>query len=243
MSAALRRRLARLRESDDGVTLVELLVVVGLLAIVLAVAQESLILTNRLVGDTAVRNDESQQAKTAAEGISQTLRTAILPKLLNGTCTGCDVAAFISGNAKSVSFYANINNDLVIPTSGTTTFGPRRVTYTLGADGTLTETLQTPNVHSVSDFNFAYCTPGPSCPVRTRILARDVVTTQALFTYYDKAGVQLPEPLEGSTTNLQSVDSIDILLTVKPRERVEGTTVTTRVMLPNADAAPTPSAS
>jgi prepilin-type N-terminal cleavage/methylation domain-containing protein len=216
MSAALRRRLARLRESDDGVTLVELLVVVGLLAIVLAVAQESLILTNRLVGDTAVRNDESQQAKTAVEGISQTMRTAILPKLLNGTCTGCDVAAFISGNAKSVSFYANINNDLVIPTAGTTTFGPRRVTYTLGADGTLTETLQTPNVHSVSDFNFAYCTPGPSCPVRTRILAASRDHPGAVH-YYNKSGGQLSVPLEGSTANLQSVDSIDILLTVKPR--------------------------
>jgi type II secretory pathway pseudopilin PulG len=247
MTRRLRRRLADIRAGRTaGFTLVEIIVVTALLMLVLGVAQEAVIMTSRIVGDNAVRLDESQQAKTATEAMSQTLRTAILPKQLSGTCTGCDVAAFISGDAKSVRFYANINNDLAVPTSGTTSFGPRKVSYVLSTSGatsgTLTETIQAPDVHAYNNYNFTYCAPGPTCPVRTRILARNVVTTQSLFTYYSKTGAVLPVPLEASTSYLQAVDSIDVLLTVKPRGRVEGTTVTTRVMLPNADSAPTPSA-
>jgi len=243
MAMRLRARLAEIRRGGSrGVTLIEMVVVMSILAIVMGVVQESLILTSRIVGDNAVRLDSAQQVKTSVEGISQILRTAILPKQLNGTCSGCDVAAFISGDSKSVQFYANFNNDLAVPTSGTTSFGPRKVTYVLGNDGTLTETVQQPDVHAFDNYNFTYCTPSSTCQVRTRILARDVVTTQSLFTYYDKNGTTLPTPLQSATTYLQAVDSIDILLTVKPRGRVDGTTVTTRVMLPNADAAPTPSA-
>ncbi len=243
MTTRIRQRLADVRAGrGSGITMIEVVVVAALLAIVLAMAQEAVILTTRVVGDNAVRLDESQQAKTAVEGMTKTLRTAILPKQLSGTCTGCDVAAFMSGDAKSVRFYANVDNDLSVPTSGTTTFGPRKVSYVLDNGGTLTETVQAPNVHAYNDYNFTYCTPGAGCAVRTRVLARNVVTTQSLFTYYSKAGTVLPVPLETSTTYLQAVDSIDVFLTVKPRGRVEGTSVTTRVMLPNADAAPTPSA-
>ena len=242
MISRLRRLLTEARERPAaGVTLVEVVIVTGLLAVVLGMAQEALILTTRTVGDNAVRLDESQQAKTATEAMSQSLRTAILPKQLSGTCTGCAVAAFIAGGAKSVQFYANINNDLAVPTSGTTTFGPRKVTYTLATNGTLTETVQPPDVHAYNNYNFTYCTPGPTCPIRTRILARNVVTTKALFTYYSKTGATLPVPLESTASYLQAVDSIDIFLTVRTAQRVEGTTVTTRVMLPNADSAPTPS--
>jgi hypothetical protein len=102
--------------------------------------------------------------------------------------------------------------------------------------------VQAPDVHAYDNYNFTYCTPGPACPVRTRILARNVVTTSSLFTYYTKAAATLPVPLESVPANLQAVDSIDIFLTVRTAQRVEGTTVTTRVMLPNADSAPTPSA-
>jgi type II secretory pathway pseudopilin PulG len=243
MMSRIRRLLADARErSTAGVTLVEVVVVTAMLTVVLGMAQEALILTTRTVGDNAVRLDQSQQAKTAIEAMSQTLRTAILPKQLSGTCTGCATAAFIAGGATSVQFYANINNDLVVPTSGTTTFGPRKVSYVLGTDGTLTETLQAPDVHAFDNYNFTYCTPGPSCPVRKRILARNVVITNALFTYYSKTGATLPVPLESSTSYLQAVDSIDVLLTVRTAQRVQGNTVTTRIMLPNADSAPTPSA-
>jgi type II secretory pathway pseudopilin PulG len=242
MMSRLRRLVADVRQRPTaGVTLIEVVVVTAMLTVVLGMAQEALILTTRTVGDNAVRLDESQQAKTAVEAMSQSLRTAILPKQLSGTCTGCATAAFIAGGAQSVQFYANINNDLVVPTSGTTTFGPRKVSYLLGSDGTLTETLQAPDVHAFDNYNFTYCTPGPTCPVRTRILAHNIVTTNSLFTYYSKTGATIPVPLESSTSYLQSVDSIDIFLTVRTTQRVQGDTVTTRIMLPNADSAPTPS--
>jgi prepilin-type N-terminal cleavage/methylation domain-containing protein len=231
--------------TQHGYSLVELLVSISILAVVLAMATQALAMTTRVVGDNASRLDQGQQAKVAMESMSQVLRTAILPKQLSGTCTGCDTAAFITGDGTSVQFYANVNNDLSLPTSGTTTFGPRRVTYNLtktGAQaGTLTETLQLPDAHAVTDFNFTYCAPGPTCAIRTRVLARNVVTTSAIFTYYDKNGTALTVPL--SATNLASVDSIDLVVTVKIQGRVEGTTVTTRVMLPNADSLIQPTAS
>ncbi len=243
MLSMIRRLLTDARERPAaGVTLIETVVVTAMLAVVLGMAQEALILTSRTVGDNATRLNESQQAKTATEAMSQSLRTSILPKQLSGTCTGCASAAFIAGTGNSVQFYANLNNDLVVPTSGTTSFGPRKVAYVLGTDGTLTETVQAPDVHAFDNYNFTYCTPGPSCPVRTRILARNVVTTSNLFTYYTKVGATLPVPLESVPANLQAVDSIDIFITVRTAQRVEGSSVTTRVMLPNADSAPTPSA-
>jgi hypothetical protein len=151
------------------------------------------------------------------------------------------VAAFIEGDTRMVRFYANVDNDGILPASGTTDAGPRRVTYQVTTDNTLVETIQKPNVHSVTDFNYQYCTPGPGCPVRTRVIARDV-ENGALFTYYDRAGSVITTPLQSDVSRLKAVDSIDLVLRVQPDDSAEPVTVTARVTLPNADSLiqPTP---
>jgi prepilin-type N-terminal cleavage/methylation domain-containing protein len=237
-------RSSRASRLDDGMTLVEVCVAMALLGMVLAMAQGALILTQRTVTDDSARTEQGSLARVSAASMTRNLRTAILPKQLDATCTGCDVAAFIKGDGSRVEFYANLDNDYSTPVpAGTlTTRGPNKVAYNL-VNGVLTETVQRPNAHLVDDYDFRYCTPGPGCAVTRRVLARDVVATAPIFTYFANDGSVIPVPLESVESRLKAVDSIDIVLTVASSPRVKGSTVVTRVTLPNADSLvqPTPS--
>lgn len=238
-------RLRRKARDDSGVTLIEMLVVVGILGTVLAIVTEGLIVSQRTMADNASRLDGLSQTNVAVEGMTRVLRTAILPSQVQATCSSCDVAAFIAGDATSVQFYANVDNDGIMPTSGTTDLGPRRVTYAVsnsasecgsaGAMPCLTEKIQKPLTHAVTDYNFQYCTPGPGCAIRSRVLARHVVPG-TLFTYYDRTGAVIAPPLQSATSKLKAVDSIDVVLRVQPSNRADAATVTARVTLPNADS-------
>ena len=230
-------RIARIRRlvrrDETGVTLVELMIVMVILGAIMGIATTAMITSTRTMGNNSQRLSEVSQTKVAVEGMSRVLRTAIMPSLLNGTCTDCP--AFITGDGRTVQFYANIDNTPP-PSSGYTQSGPRKVTYTATTGGVLTETVQLPNSHLVTDYNYQYCTPGTGCPVRTRTLARNIPSAATLFTYYDKAGATIATPLQSSTSRLSAVDSIDIMLPVQISNRVETSTVTTRVTLPNADS-------
>lgn len=229
------------QDDEEGISLIEMLVVISILGTVLGIVTQGLIIAQRTLNENAGRLQGLSQTNVSVEAMTRVLRTAILPSQIQATCTGCDVAAFISGGDRSVKFYANADNDGILPTSGITDYGPRRVTYSVSAAGVLTETIQKPNPHAYNDFDYQYCVPGPSCPVRMRILAKDVLPG-AVFTYYDRRGVVIATPLESSTSRLKSVDSIDLVLRVKPSTRSGSATVTARVTLPNADSLiqPTP---
>ena len=154
------------------------------------------------------RLTDINSARLAVSAMSRSLRTAMLPSQLDDNTSNV-TAAFIQGGPTPVSFYADINNPVTLPTSGNTRYGPSQVTYTV-AGGVLTQTVQPPNQHDVSDNNYQYCTPGTAgCVVYTTILARRSTppTTKPLFVYYDATGT----PLGALTaSNLDDVDSIDI---------------------------------
>jgi prepilin-type N-terminal cleavage/methylation domain-containing protein len=239
---ALRRRLATHDESarDGGYSLIEMMVVVGILSLILAMAMGMLITITKLQGQNGARINQSQQGKVATESMTKALRTAVLPKQLSATCSGCDVAAFINGNVRSVSFYANLNNDYTVSMSPSTitTNGPSKVTYTVAANGELSEVIRRPDPHRADDFNYQYtCTAGSSgCKVSNRVIARDVSTTRTLFTYYDRNGAVLTPPLAGDA--LASVNSVDITLSVQSAPNVQASDIVTRVTLPNAGVVP-----
>ncbi len=216
-------------KNDDGFTLMEMMVVVAILSGVLAMVMTTTIAAQKNVNGNAARLDQVQQGKVAMESMSKTLRTAVRPSQLNATCTGCDAAAFLQGNARTVQFYANINNPANI-------LGPSRVSYSVDAAGVLTETIQAPNAHSATDYNYQYCTQGTAgCAVSSRVLARGVSTTSTMFTYYDASNNTFAT-LPLASTDLPSVDSIDIVVVVSSSSQVSSTTFTQRVTLPNADA-------
>jgi prepilin-type N-terminal cleavage/methylation domain-containing protein len=220
--------MRQLKRSDEGVTLIEMVVVIAILSGVLAMVMTVIIAAQKNVNGNSARLDQIQQGKVAMESMSKTLRTAVRPSQLNATCTGCDQAAFLQGNARSVQFYANINNPANI-------LGPSRVSYTVDNAGVLTETLQAPNPHAATDYNYQYCTPGPGCTVISRVLARGVSLSKTMFTYYDASNNTF-STLPLASTDLPRVDSIDIIVNVSSSAQVSSTTFTQRVTLPNADA-------
>jgi prepilin-type N-terminal cleavage/methylation domain-containing protein len=230
------RTFVRHLHGDKGLSLIEMIVVIFILGIVLAMVQSTTITAQKDVASNASRLDQLQQSKVAMESMSKILRTSVLPTQLEGSCTTCDDAAFITGDVRSVQFYANINNDSNV-------IGPSQVSYTVAADGTLTEAIHGPNPHAATDFNYQYtCTAATAgCVVRSRVLARHVDTTQALFTYYDASGATIAPPLNAATLPL--VDSIDVLIKVKVSKMVPAVSLTERVTLPNADAVANESAS
>lgn len=238
----LRRRLAGRDESerDGGYSLIEMMVVVGILSLILAMALGMLITITKLQGQNAARINQSQDGKVAVEAMSKSLRTAVLPKQLSATCTGCDVAAFINGNVRSVQFYANLNNDYTatLDPSTITTNGPSKVSYAVDSSGVLTESFRRPDPHRADNFNYQYsCVAGSAgCVVSSRVIARGVSTTQTLFTYYDRNGGLLTPPLAGD--DLASVNSVDITLSVQSAPNVQASDVVTRVTLPNAGVLP-----
>lgn len=221
-------------QRDSGVTLIEMLVVVGILSLVLAMAMGMLIAITKLTGQSGGRIDQSQQGKVATESMTKTLRTAVLPKLL--ACSSCDDAAFISGNVRTVQFYGNLNNDdtIVLSPTAWTNRGPSKISYTVASNGELTEVIRRPDYHQARNTEYTYtCTAGSAnCQVSSRVVARGVSTTQPLFTYYDRNGAELSPPLAGD--QLASVDSVDITLSVSTYGSIPATDVVTRVTLPNA---------
>jgi prepilin-type N-terminal cleavage/methylation domain-containing protein len=231
MISFLRSRFRRLGD-QSGFSLIEMIVVISILGAVLAMVQAMSLSAFKDVGSNATRLDQAQQARAGIESMSKVLRTAVLPRQLLGSCTLCDLSAFLQGTTNSVSFYANLNNL-------NNAIGPSKASYTVDpADpkGTLVEVIQPPDAHLATDTNYQYCVASAvTCTTdKTRVVAYGVTGLATLFTYYDKNGAVLTPPLDA--TELTQVDSMDIVLTVKRSTTVKGTTLTQRVTLPNADS-------
>lgn len=224
----LTARLRGGRARDAGFTLVEMLTVITLLTLITALAFGALIQSQTTVRGNANRLDQAQQAKTAMESMSKTIRTAVLPSQVGGA--NPDIAAFLQADWNKVSFYGNLYN-------ASNANGPSKVTYELKPSGQLLETVQPASGISGSGA-YTYCVVGsPGCVVYTRTVARNVVydATKPLFVYYSPTNATgMTTPLDAST--LPDVNSIDVTVSVKAGKDVVASTVVSRVSLPNANA-------
>ena len=235
MSTLWRRMRHPGTETDRGMTLVELMVTITLTSSVVAMVAGGLVAATKLMGSNSLRLHEVGENQVAIEAMTKTMRTAVEPRLLGAAS---DAAAFIQGDAQRVAFYAALSS-LVEPTSGgMTSYGPVRVTYSL-TGGELVETYQLPDEHLPSDHDYTYCTAGSTgCEIRSRVLAENLVDAP-VFTFYGESGNTLAVPL--STTNLEAVDSIDIVVTSQTSVGSESSTVVSRVSLVNSGTNPTAS--
>lgn len=245
------RLIRRLLAEQSGATsLIEMMVVLGILSLILATATETLILGQRQSGSTAIRLDNSAQARVAMEAVGKGLRTTVLPaQLLDASCSTCGAdAAFISADKASVTFYGNLNNDNAV--------GPSRIRYELLDNATkrygyLVETIWRPIAGA--NFTYSFCAIGAAgcTPQSTRTLAMGLprpATSPQIFTYYGNAGQLITGlPLVAGSASLALVDSIDVTMSVRTSSayKTPATSLVLRVALPNADSyipAPTTSA-
>jgi type II secretory pathway pseudopilin PulG len=215
---AARRTLA----GEAGTSLVELMVVVGLLGTVMAVALGSFgsLAIEASGADNRLQNlDEARVLMAVA---SKDLRTA--------TPLSAGASAFILADAKEVTFYAYLDPSVKFGSS----FGPNKVHIYVDVSNPaapyLVEELTKPDVGSIPP---AYTYTGAPA---VRFVGKYVYNgaTQPIFTYYDGNGAVLgPTPL--SAANMLAVKSIGIQFLVRKTvsNYLPATTLVNRVTLPN----------
>ena len=228
--------LRRMRRSDDGVTLTELIVTMVVLGVLVSATVLMVSASMRVSSGNKERLDQSNTATIAMQRVSRTLRTAVLQSQLTTTCTLaiCTESAFLKGTPTSVQFYADVDNPK-------NTVGPSRVTYDV-TGGVLTETVQKPDSPIPDASGYRYCAPGAGCQIRTTVLATDVSSTTPIFSFYTALdavnAITLATGAQLTADQLKSVDSIDVSLNVQRAggANVAGASMIQRVALPNADS-------
>ena len=217
-------------------TLPELLVAMGIFTILVLALGTTSVLGMRVSSGLQNRLDNATQGQVAVDAVSKVLRTAILPKqLADLSCVNCASTAIVQATRTQVSFYANLNNN------GN---GPSLVTLRIAQDtnaaqtsGKLVQTLQPPT--PLGGGRYTFCDPATAgCVVQTRVLARGLAWPAAdIFGYYNVDG-SLVTTSTLTNTDLASVTSIDVALTVQTvrgQTRYPASTVIKRVRLPNSD--------
>jgi type II secretory pathway component PulJ len=224
--------------SDEGLSLVEVIVTIGLTSLVGVFTFQLLMMGIRSTSDTAVRQDNAGQARVAIEAMSKTIRAAVRPSQIQGlSCkdvcvTAAAETAVTAARTTSISFYANVNGD------GN---GPSRVKYEVRGTE-LVETVEEPTRVSATEYTYCATAWESTCTFRTRVLARGLVAptaTAPLFGYFQANGSTLTLPATTTPADLDKIDSVDILAKIRTSTRwgTPATTVTMRVALPNADYA------
>lgn len=242
-----RQRAAR---GDHGVTIIEQLITMIVLTVVIGLVTSLVITTQKQTAAASLRLDDIDQARTAVDALSRTIRTAVEPAQLNLSCAACispasQSNAVIDARTDSLQLFAN---------SGSAA-GPLLVTFTVTYDAVtgradLTKTVEPADAGSAPDYTYTSCAIGPGCAITLATLVRGVVwpLTDPFFQYFDNSGLELV-PAAGlslTTPELIGIDSVGIHLAVRtPNPLLTSTsTVNSRIALPNAGtgvvASPTP---
>lgn len=235
------------RGSDAGTTLTELMVVILIFSIVAITTATLTIGFSRSNAENVSRQDQIDEARTAVERMSKTVRTAVKPSQLLTSCggSGCDLDAIINASDYAMTFFGNLDNE-------DNSRGPSRITYsvaTSGADaGVLIEKVQRPDSAVPSSNGYTYCSAeAPSAPAacKSRLTVRrlaagvQTATGTPLFSYYSGAGDRLTVSGTGLTSDqLEKVLSVELVVTVQSENatKPKPTTYIQRVLLPNSQA-------
>lgn len=178
-----RATLARLREEDDGITVLEVFIVMLLSSIILAMSVSFFAQVSHTTTQATDRRANAAQASNAMNAITSLVRAAksIEPPLASTT-----QPAIISASAERLEFYSNTSSDPLDPQ-------PVRVLIMINSSRELIiqqwATWQTSSASSIRTFE-GYLSPSPDLGAGGRYL----------FTYLNAAG----DPITTGTGALSS---------------------------------------
>jgi type II secretory pathway pseudopilin PulG len=143
------------RDGEAGVTMLEMVVVVALLALVLGVAFQGITSYQAAASASDARAESLGEARLAMAVLTRDLRTA---------------TSFSSLAASDVTFLGNLNVAATAP--------PNRIQLSVNGSGQLVEAVTPPDDPTANPVTYTG-TP------QTRVVARDVVDAASLFSYRD----------------------------------------------------------
>lgn len=203
----MRTRLKALRAhgSDEGISLVELIVAVMISAIALTVTTGLFVNVSRSTVVVGTSRAASGVAANAIDELGRVVRAASTNP--TGTTTPADPAV-VSGTATSLTVISYIDTDPMSPT-------PSRVDFTVGPSpaSNLTETRTAGVLQPTGYWSFTGA-------VTTRTISGPLDTGSPLFTYLDSAGAPVPQGSGFTLAQRQSIAAIRITVTVQRQGRV-----------------------
>ena len=213
---------ARLR-SDDGLTLVELLVAISLFAVLLAIVGGTFYSITRATTFAAARDQNSRVASTAMNEMVKMVRGAAD----NARIGLSDSPAFIAAGGKSITFTTLVSTGRVSV--------PQQVTFTLSSAGVLTENTVIGTTSDNAYFTF-------SGAGNTQVLASSIEVPTAssgpVFQYLDIGkNVLTPDPATGVLSAAQTDRVAFVQITLRASSTAStlknGITLKNTVGLPN----------
>jgi prepilin-type N-terminal cleavage/methylation domain-containing protein len=243
----MRRRSSR--GDERGISLIEVMVAISLFSVLLALVSGVVIESLKSSTDTRNRLANLDQVRGGMDSMTKSLRTAVRPSQLNGTCSAFCEDAFDVATDYEVTFLANLGDQL----GGKAT--PSRITYKVAPDTTdprgltaiVTETRQQVKSTWVSgDYVFAgVAAPAAPCTVSapvpgcvTRQITKGLrwpfpVGEGPAFVYYDAAHVKLPATSLTTSAQRTAISAVDITLPVGDASH-PSPSVLSSVFLPNS---------
>jgi prepilin-type N-terminal cleavage/methylation domain-containing protein len=196
--------LRRARRNEDGVTLIELAIVLMLMSIVATILVGFLSSVFR-VSTRATNDSETQKAITLAlRPMTENIRGASIIATVYPATTSCT-----SGGSYPTGYTNCLQVTVLRPTSGNLTCPKSLFTYGLKADGILREDRTD------------YALVSGSCVVTTSYTGRQMLPNvvngaSPLFTYFDRFGNKIDPAAAGQTTApFTSVVTIRVTLNVQ----------------------------
>ncbi|KRC49232.1 hypothetical protein ASE16_10715 [Leifsonia sp. Root227] len=220
MIGRMRRRLGADRRTDTGLTLVELLIAMGIAALIATLAGSLFVASTHSVSLAQSIDNGTRQGSNGMNEMARMVRAATPNPLANPTPGGAqNDPAFVSATATSVLFYAFVN------LSGAES--PVKVQFAV-VNGQLVEsqwkaTTTTAGTNGHWDFNTS------ATPDLKRTLCGSIPSSVVVFQYFDASGAPLTLPI----STLSAIASITITITIQPTGAASAVTLTNSVGMSN----------
>jgi type II secretory pathway pseudopilin PulG len=215
--AEVRRR----REgSEDGISLVELLVAITVLAMLLAIVGGLLVSSVKVITATQATAQGTATASNVANEVTSVIRSGANQPVSGSLAAN---AAFVAASSESLTVYSYINSYV---SASSTQVRPLLVQFSLNSARQVVEKRWLPTSTSGTYFIFpTYAQLASTTPMSTRIIGGPLLATPTtgpntdpLFVYLDASGAVIPSP------NASPCSIASVRVTV----RTQGPTMTSR---------------